>query len=100
MDINYKKVDDQTSGFWSERVYVVTNDYEISGYIFMPKTVKKNRILSDILNGTKRFIAIKDAIMTNKKHPSEEKECHDFIQINLDKIELVRPFKQGMDFEK
>ena len=93
MNMNSKKiVEEQTSGFWSEKVYAVTNDYEICGYVFMPKTVKRNRVLSDILNGTKRFIAIKDAVMINKKHPEIE-EHHDFIQINLDKIEIVRPVK-------
>ena len=43
------------SGVWSERVLVVTQDYEIRGYVFMPKTGKKNRVLSDILNGNKRL---------------------------------------------
>lgn len=29
------------SGVWSERVLVVTQDYEIKGYVFMPKQVRK-----------------------------------------------------------
>ena len=38
------------TGVWSERVLVITEDYEIKGYVFMPKTGRKNRILTDILN--------------------------------------------------
>ena len=29
---------DFTNGVWSERVLVITQDYEIKGYVFMPKT--------------------------------------------------------------
>ena len=38
------------SGLWSEKVLIVTKDYEIQGYVFMPKIGKQNRILSDILS--------------------------------------------------
>lgn len=83
------------SGFWSEKVYVVTKDYEIKGFVFMPKTGKKNRVLSDILNGKKRFMAIKDAEITNKHYPDRAVELNDFIQINLDSIVLIRPVKEN-----
>lgn len=81
------------SGFWSEKVFVVTEDYEIKGYVFMPKTGRKNRVLSDILNGQKRFVAIKDAEIKNKRYPDRQVELHDFIQINLDSIVLIRTCK-------
>jgi len=87
------------SGFWSEKVYVVTKDYEIKGYVFMPKTGKKNRVLSDILNGKKRFVAIKDAEIINKQYPDRKTELHDFIQINLDSIVLIRPIKDNQHYE-
>ena len=48
------------TGIWSERVLVITKDYQIKGNVFMPKTGRKNRVLSDILNGAKRFVAIKN----------------------------------------
>ena len=82
------------SGFWSEKVYVVTKDYEIKGYVFMPKTGRKNRVLSDILNGNKRFVAIKDAEITDRRYPDRAVELSDFIQINLDSIVLIRPIKE------
>lgn len=83
--------DDFTTGVWSERVLVVTQDYEIKGYVFMPKTGKKNRILSDILNGLKRFVAIKDCEITHRLIPNRRTEYHNFLQLNLNSIILLRP---------
>jgi hypothetical protein len=82
------------SGFWSERILVVTEDYEIKGYVFVPKTGRKNRILSDILNGKKRFIAIKDAEIIDRKTENRRVETQSFIQLNLDSIILLRPAKK------
>lgn len=82
------------SGFWSEKVFVMTDKYEITGFVFMPKTGKKNRVLSDILNGEKRFVAIKNAEIKNRTCP-EETEQQDFIHINLDSIILIRPSKEN-----
>ena len=38
---------DFNSGVWSERVLVITQDYEIRGSVFMPKTGKRNRERKD-----------------------------------------------------
>ncbi len=84
---------DLTAGVWSERVLVITQDYEIRGYVFMPKTGKKNRVLSDILNGTKRFVAIKDCEVVYRGNSSRKTERQDFIQLNLNSIILLRPDK-------
>lgn len=91
-DYNKNSIDnDFISGVWSERVLVVTQDYEIKGYVFMPKTGKKNRILSDILNGGKRFVAIKDCEISHRLIPNTRTEYHNFLQINLNSIVLLRP---------
>jgi hypothetical protein len=79
------------AGLWSEKIMVITEDYEIKGFVYMPKTGKKNRLLSDILNSNRRFVAIKDVEITFRKIPDKEHERHDFIQINLDSIVLLRP---------
>ena len=86
-----KMEDDFLSGVWSERVLVVTQDYEIKGYVFMPKTGKKNRVLSDILNGVKRFVAIKDCEIKHRLIPERKTEYHNFLQLNLSSIILLRP---------
>ncbi len=80
------------SGVWSERVFVVTDDYEIKGYVFMPKVGKKSRVLSDILNGTRRFVAIKDCEISYRN--SDKVEYQNFIQVNLNSIILLRPDKK------
>lgn len=82
---------DFITGVWSERVLVVTQDYEIKGYVFMPRTGKKNRVLSDILNGLKRFVAIKDCEITHRLNPNRRTEYHPFLQLNLNSIILLRP---------
>ena len=79
------------TGIWSEKVLVITKDYEIKGSVFMPKTGRKNRILSDILNGAKRFVAIKDCEVTHREFPNRKAEVHDFLQLNLNSIILLRP---------
>ena len=79
------------SGVWSERVLVITQDYEIKGYVFMPKTGKRNRVLSDILNGTKRFVAIKDCEIVHRLNPNRQVEHHNFLQLNLNSIIILRP---------
>ncbi len=86
-----KAQEDFLSGVWSERVLVVTQDYEIKGYVFMPKTGKKNRVLSDILNGIKRFVAIKDCEIRHRLIPERKTEYHNFLQLNLNSIILLRP---------
>ena len=83
--------EDFTSGVWSEKVLVITQDYEIKGYVFMPKTGKKNRVLSDILNGVKRFVAIKDCEIKHRLIPERRTEYHSFLQLNLSSIILLRP---------
>lgn len=79
------------SGVWSEKVLVITDDFEITGFVFMPKTGKRNRVLTDILNGKRRFIAIKDCELKKRKIPTDPIEKHDFIQVNLDSIIILRP---------
>ena len=94
-DFNIRKSiqKDFISGVWSEKVLVVTQDYEIKGYVFMPKTGKKNRVLSDILNGvkSKRFVAIKDCEIKHRLIPERRTEYHNFLQLNLSSIILLRP---------
>lgn len=82
------------TGIWSERVLVITKDYQITGSVFMPKTGRKNRVLSDILNGAKRFVAIKDCEVIHRDFPNRKVETHDFLQLNLNAIILLRPLKE------
>ncbi|MEI3253702.1 MAG: hypothetical protein V8R83_00010 [Candidatus Gastranaerophilaceae bacterium] len=82
---------DFTNGVWSERVLVITQDYEIKGSVFMPKIGKRSRVLSDILNGKKRFVAIKDCEVSYRLMPNRRTEVHDFVQLNINSIIILRP---------
>ena len=82
---------DFTNGVWSERVLVITQDYEIKGSVFMPKIGKRSRVLSDILNGKKRFVAIKDCEVSYRLMPNRRTEFHDFVQLNINSIIILRP---------
>ena len=75
----------------ARHVLVITKDYQIKGKVFMPKTGRKNRVLSDILNGSKRFVAIKDCEVIHREFPNRKAESHDFLQLNLNSIILLRP---------
>lgn len=88
-----------TSNVWSERVLIVTQDYEIRGYVFMPKTGKRTRVLSDILNSPKKFIAIKDCEITYRNILTSKPEYQKFIQLNLSSIILLRPDGNQNDTE-
>ncbi len=82
------------SGLWSEKVLIVTKDYEIQGYVFLPKIGKQNRILSDILNSSRRFIAVKNCEITYRNQSNRRSEFHNFVQINLYSIILLRPLTE------
>ena len=82
---------DFTNGVWSERVLVITQDYEIKGSVFMPKIGKRTRLLSDILHGKKRFVAIKDCEVSYRLMPNRRTEFHDFVQLNINSIIILRP---------
>ena len=49
-----------TTSSWKEDVYIETVEHVIKGSIFMPKIGKRTRLLSEVLNSSKQFIAVKD----------------------------------------
>lgn len=78
---------------WRERVYIETSEHVICGYVFMPKSGNKARLLSEILNNGKSFIAVKDCTLEYKLNPHRPVESHEFMQINSLSIILMRPLK-------
>ena len=76
---------------WREKVYIETSEHIICGYIFMPKIGKKNRLLTEVLNGNKNFLAVKNCTLEYKLNPSKNVEEHDFMQVNISSILLLRP---------
>lgn len=86
-----KEIIELTSSAWKERVYIETTEHIIRGYIYMPKIGKKNRLLSEVLNGNKNFLAVKNCILEYKLNSAKEIEEHDFMQINISSILIMRP---------
>lgn len=76
---------------WKEKVYIETSEYVIIGYIFMPKIGKRTRLLTEVLNSNKQFIAVKDCRLESKLIPQKEVEYHDFLQVNISTILIMRP---------
>ena len=86
-----KEILELTTSAWREKVYIETSEHVIRGYTFMPKIGKKNRLLSEVLNGTKSFLAVKNCLLEYKLNPSKAVEEHDFMQVNISSILIMRP---------
>ena len=86
-----KEILELTTSAWREKVYIETSEHIIRGYIFMPKIGKRNRLLSEVLNAGKSFIAVKDCTLEYKLLPSKNIERHEFMQVNISTILLMRP---------
>ena len=76
---------------WSERVYIVTTEYIIRGTDYMPRIGKRDRLLTEILNTNKQFLAVTDCEIESKLAPQKEVEHHEFIELNLATVLLMRP---------
>ena len=92
MDKN--EVIEMASSAWKEKVYIETSEHIICGYIFMPKIGKKNRLLSEVLNMGKSFLAVKECTLEYKNHKNGAIEQHDFIQVNISTILIMRPLDE------
>ena len=89
-----KEILELTTSAWREKVYIETAEYITRGYVLMPKIGKKSRLLSDILNTNKQFIAAKNCTLESKLVPQKEVESHDFLQVNISTILLMRPLDE------
>lgn len=76
---------------WREKVYIETTEHIICGYIYMPKIGKRNRILSEVLNSNKNFIAVKNCTIEYKLNSARDIENHEFMQVNISSILIMRP---------
>ena len=83
-----------TSLYWIEKVVIITDNYEITGNIYMPKSTKKSRLLSELLNSSRKFIAVKDCSLQTRISGSMEPEFTDFLEININSIILIKPYKE------
>lgn len=80
---------------WSERVYIETKEYVIKGIVYMPKIGKRNRLLTEILNTNKQFLAVTDCEIESKLAPHRPLEKYKFLEVNLSTVLIMRPVEQG-----
>jgi len=74
-----------------ERVLIITEDYEIKGWLYNIRLSKTNRFLSDLLNrANKHFIAITNCEITYKNRQGAVENVN-FLQLNMKYIILIRP---------
>ena len=86
-----KDIQKMESEAWSEKVYIETNEYIFRGTVHMPKIGKRKRLLSEILNSNKQFIAVTDCDAESKLSPQNPVQHYKFIEINLSTILIMRP---------
>lgn len=86
-----KEISNLMDSVWKEKVYIETSEFIIVGYIFMPKIGKRTRLLTEVLNSNKQFIAVKDCRLEFKLVPQKDVEYHDFLQVNISTILIMRP---------
>ena len=79
---------------WSERVYIETKEYVIKGTVYMPKIGKRTRLLTEILNTNKQFLAVTDCEIESKLTPQRPIEKYKFLEVNLSTVLIMRPVEQ------
>ena len=82
---------DFTESTWSEKVYIETTEYIIKGMVFMPKMGKRSRLLSEILNSNRQFLAVTQCSVESKLKPRKDVEKYDFLEVNISSILIMRP---------
>ena len=87
-----KEIEELKDSAWREKVYIETSEHIICGYIFMPRIGNKARLLSEVLNTGKSFIAVKNCTLEYKLNPTRELEKHEFMEVNLSSILIMRPY--------
>lgn len=86
-----KEILELSTSAWREKVYIETSEHVICGYVFMPKIGKKTRLLTEILNTGKSFLAVKNCTLEYKHNPGRGVEEHEFMQVNIASILIMRP---------
>ena len=80
------------ASYWVEKVVIITDNYEIIGSIYMPKTTKRTRLLSELLNSNRKFIAVKECTLQSRVLGAVEPEVLDFLEINVNSIIMLKPY--------
>jgi hypothetical protein len=72
-------------------VTIHTRDFRVEGTLYIPKTGKDDRRLTNLLNSDRKFLAISNASVTDMRDPNNFATQYPFLQLNIDTIELIIP---------
>lgn len=77
-------------------VVILTADHEVQGMIYVSRTAKEDRRISELLNNpNKRFLAVTDAKLINRQGPSTPR-LYRFLQLHIDNIIMIHPSTQAV----
>jgi hypothetical protein len=75
-------------------VVILTPDHEVQGIIYVSRSAKSDRRISELLNEPdKRFLAVTDAKLINRVGPSAPR-LYSFLQLHIDNIVMIHPATQ------
>ena len=77
-------------------VVILTPDHEIHGIIYVSRSAKTERRISDLLNDPdKRFLAVTDARLVSRTGPSAPR-MYSFLQLQINNIVMIHPAAQAL----
>lgn len=75
-------------------VVILTPDHEVHGIIYVSRTTRADRRISELLNDRdKRFLAVTDAKLITRTGPSAPR-LYSFLQLHIDNIVMIHPATQ------
>jgi hypothetical protein len=87
---------DPREGALPIEVTLLTQDHEIRGLVYVSRSAKEERRLTDLLNeSSRRFLAITDAELHNRHAPSGARH-YAFMQVHIDQIIMLHPSTQSL----
>jgi hypothetical protein len=75
------------------RVRILTTTLALTGAIHLPNTGKDSRQLTQFLQSSKGFVAMTDVQMRERGQIDAPLETLRFIQINVERIEMIEPLE-------
>lgn len=74
------------------KVAVATATLLMEGYIYLPKTGKQERRLTNLLNTERRFLPITQVVVYDRATNTRLHDNQPLIEVNMDAIEYVKPY--------
>lgn len=77
-------------------VVILTADHEVHGLIYVSRSTREDRRITDLLNSpNRRFLAVTDAKLTPRQGPGTPR-LYRFLQLHIDNIIMIHPSTQAV----